>query len=181
LIASYRKLKRGAWAKCKLVLQILFAAFRALFIPVWLLLLLVEYTCLTVYFSLRRKSTSGSNKNPLAGFAIAPQRSVKPGWKQAYGILGLDSIYPLDKKKPSHLDHNEMKAASRAATFLVPTSRRTARSETFDSSSASKSGGIENPHSKKTLSYGVPAIGAQASDEVSLDQSSEADEVYRYC
>jgi hypothetical protein len=121
--ASYVKLKRGAWAQSKVVLSALFTFFRALFVLLGILLLPLEYACVTVYLFLRPTRTGVSDKNSLVGLTISRQPCSQPAWKQAYELLGLDSIYCLGKKTPGCLNLEEIQTASRAATFLIPTSR----------------------------------------------------------
>ncbi|OCL14354.1 hypothetical protein AOQ84DRAFT_435718 [Glonium stellatum] len=111
MIAVFIKTRRRVLERIKKVLKIVFGVFRALFIPLWILLLVLEYIFLTTFLAFKPRSSPASI-NSLATLTKPPPPTYKPNWIQAWEAMGLDALVPISRPAVS-LSHDDIQTISK--------------------------------------------------------------------
>jgi hypothetical protein len=163
LVAAFRRGKRSASIRTKMVLRFVLSVIRSIFVPIWLILLLVEFVGLTFIFVVRRTPTvAPQDQNPLLGLSGSVKQKRKSPGAHAYEVLGLDAIHPLrSTKQPVTLNRQEVKAVTRAATF-------------FNSRTTTPQIGTLSSNGRSNT--GVSRIGRTQSDDATLSPKGDDEE-----
>jgi hypothetical protein len=104
----------------KTVIRISIGVLRALFLPIWLMLVSTEYMTIAIYFFLAsRKWPKPNNDDPLALLSDESDQLPKDSiWKQSWNSLGLEVLLPPPKTAPDVEDPEVQRQIRRVATQL---------------------------------------------------------------
>ncbi|OCK75586.1 hypothetical protein K432DRAFT_429309 [Lepidopterella palustris CBS 459.81] len=145
LVATFIRTRRSMVFKLRIALRTGLGVIRALSIPIWIVLLAVEYIFLIAFLAFRPRAATTASPNARIPAIATPQQNLtrESIWAQACAILGLDALIPPTPNTPPDLNHEDIQAVSRAAT----------RFNTFTSSPRTQSSGTKSPMNSSSEFY----------------------------